>query len=137
MELFKMGVGDDAIDFTTNITVPNFKVNRKPVTEEYTDLNYVVHRETVRQRIEGTFTLKFYSMEDETVNGVVLHGYKTFVDCFNNSLNGEGAVKATVYANNMLKAYEGEFYLDFQAQNTIPFFGSKSYNGFDVTIKER
>lgn len=122
-ELFKIGT----IDFTRFITVPNYEVNQLPVYKEWTDANHVSHHRKIRDRVEGSLTLKFFTVED----------YELFIRTVEENTTEDGYITATFYLNNKLRAYSGNFYFDFEPQNTLPFMGYKNYDGFELEISER
>lgn len=124
MELFKI----DTIDYTNRIVVPSYKVSDMPVSTEWTDSNWTTHRITHARKASGTFTLKFQSPEE----------FQNFMTIVNSLTRKDGTIRCSLYMNNLNGVKEDIFvYLDFDAANTMPYMGTKDYDGFDVTVKER
>lgn len=121
--LFKIG----ANDLTRFITAPDYKVNRVPVTKNWTDANHIVHHRRVRDRIEGSFKVKFWKMED----------YETFINLIEDNTVPDGYISCEVWLNNKLMASQGDFYLEFSPNDFLPFIGSKDYDGIEIKITER
>lgn len=118
------------VDFTSNITVPDYTMNRVDVTDTWTDGNRRDHEYIVRQQISGEFTYKPKTVED-------YHLFcKTVKD--NKIASGEnsGAVLASLYINNENTVVSAYVRLKFEPSDTLPFIGVKNYEGFKVTVKE-
>lgn len=122
MQLFNI----NGTDLTRFIMVPSYKVNEFNIGEEWTDANESDHRDIVRTRVQGSFTLKFHT-EDE---------YWDFMDLVNNNKTSGDYLLVTLFLNNKNKVVSKNIFIDFEAANTLPYFGIKEYSGFDVTIKE-
>lgn len=135
--LFKMGNKD----YTRFIKVPSYKMNSKPVTKEYSDINQVSHAQYVRDQIKGSFTLKFFgdSSYDEAYEGKsAVTNYQEFLSEYQRLRQLNGDIEITVYVNNLnaLKTINAK--MEMEPANTMPYMNSgKSYDGFDVTITER
>lgn len=133
MEIFKIG----STDFSSNVVVPNYKVNRNPDYDSYEDCNYVTHKYIKRRKVSGELSLKFYSMDDFIDTGVVIHGYRTFINAYNSAQNVDGSIEATFYLNKELIQYTGLFDIEFDPNNSIPLYGIKDTEEIKVTITER
>jgi hypothetical protein len=135
--LFKMG----NVDYTRFITVPDYKVTSKPITKEYTDINQVSHKEFVRNKVSGSFTLKFFDdmAYDEAYNGkTAAQNFQDFFTAYNSLRAANGLIQIEVYVNNLNTTKKIQAYMDMDPANTMPYMeGGKEYNGFDVTITER
>ena len=137
MSLFKMGNKD----YTRFITVPSYKVTSKPVTKEYSDINQITHKEFIRNKISGSFTLKFF--DDSSYSEVETHksaaeNFQEFFEYYQQLKSNSGLITITVYVNNLNSTKEIQAYIDMEPSNTMPYMNSgKSYEGFDVTITER
>ena len=114
-------------DFTTFITAPSYKVNSLDVYEEWTDANKITHRDVVRTRVSGGFTLKFETKQE----------YDSFFTIYNTNKAPGGYITATLFINNLGTSLTKNVFLEMEPANTIPFFGAKSYDGFEVTVRER
>lgn len=137
LALFKMGNKD----YTRFITVPSYKVSSKPITKEYQDINGVTHKEFIRDQISGSFTLKFYddsSYEDVSTTLSAADNFQEFFDEYQRLKQKSGLITITVYVNNLNITKEIQAYMEMEPANTMPYMnGGKSYDGFEVTIKER
>lgn len=125
--LFKMG----AYDLTEHIVVPTYKVNEQPEYEEWKDANYTVHREIVRTKVQGDFTVNFSSVSE----------YEEFLQAVEDNTVEDGSTHATVYLHN--KAHDDQgitktcyVFIDFDPADTFPVLGTED-SGFDITISER
>jgi hypothetical protein len=125
MPLLTIGIHD----YTENIKMPTYKVNEIDVYNEWTDANGRNHRDIYRTSIEGSFTLWFDDIEryEQFLNDISYGVTKTT----------EGYNILTVYINNKNERKTGYFYMDIQMANNVPYFGKKTHEGFEVTIKER
>lgn len=123
MDLFKMGDKN----LTSNITVPSYKVNRQPSYNEWTDANHTRHRDIYRWVIRGTFTLLFVKQED----------YFEFITLLETITEADGSTPVSIYVNNLNKVVDTKVFITIDPANTLPFYGARSYEGFEVTIEER
>ena len=114
-------------DYSSCVKVPSWNVNTLPVYEEWTDANYVTHRDILRNRVSGKFTLVFHDEEK----------YYQYLDDIANGTTPEGYIILTVYSNNTNALSTGNFFLDQSIKNSIPIIGSKDFEGIEVTINER
>lgn len=133
MEIFKIG----SVDFSSNVVVPEYDINRILDYDSYEDCNHVTHKFVKRRKVSGNFSLKFYSMDDRVEQGVVVHGYRTFVQTMNSSRKSDGSWNATLYLNNELIQYTGNFDLDYKAKNNQPLYGIKDTESIQVSVEER
>jgi len=136
--LFKMG----NTDYTRFITIPSYKVNSKPVTKEYTDINQVSHKQFIRNKVSGSFTLKFFddnSYPDVLTTKTAVENYQDFFNAYNNLKSANGLIELEVYINNLNQTKQIKAFMEMEPSNTLPYMndGTKSYDGFDVTITER
>lgn len=126
MELFKMG----EYDLTPHIVVPTYKVNNLPKYEDWVDANYVTHREVVRHCLSGSFTVKFWSIDE----------YDEFLEAVDATAMIDNSHHVTAYAANedsaqtMKSAY---VFIDFDPEQVLPVIGTEDDDGFEVTITER
>lgn len=126
-QLFKMG----AYDLTEHIVVPTYKVNDLPEYEEWKDANYTIHREIVRTKIQGSFTVKFSSLSE----------YEEFLQAVENNTVDDGSTSATVYSHNKVHDDQGivrttYVFMDFDPVDALPVQGSDD-SSFEITITER
>lgn len=124
MELFMIG----GRDFTKNITVPNYKVNEKPVYDEYIDANKKVHRDTLRHQVEGSISFLFYDVEK----------YYEFLDVIRDNTNVEGYVTVSLYINNKRTFETKNVFIDLgDLPELEPVIGLKGNVSFDISILEQ
>lgn len=121
----------NGIDFTTQITVPNYRVNRKDVCDTWVDGNKYEHSYIVRQQIEGAFTFRPESVEM----------YHLFCQTINENKiktgRYSGAVLASVYINNENTTANAYVRLTFDPKDELPFIdANRKVDGFEVTLKE-
>ena len=137
MSLFKMGNND----YTRFITMPSYKVNSKPVTKEYQDVNMTTHKEFIRNKVSGSFTLKFFddSSYDEAYSGrTAAQNFQEFFNDYERQRAANGLITITVYVNNLNTTKQIQAYMEMEPADTMPYMnGGKTYDGFDVTITER
>lgn len=125
--LFKMGV----YDLTEHIVVPTYKVNEQPEYEEWKDANYTVHREIVRTKVKGSFSVVFSSLSE----------YEEFLQAVEDHTIEDGSTQVTVYLHN--KAHDDQgitkqayLFIDFDPQDALPIMGSED-SEFEITVSER
>lgn len=123
MELFKIG----DTDLTSNILVPTYKINSHPSYYEWTDANYTKHRDIRRRIIQGDFTIKFVKQED----------YFNFITLLENNTEADGSTPVSIYVNNLNKVSETKVFITIDPTNTLPLYGVRKYDGFQVSIEER
>ena len=100
MSLFKMA----NVDYTRFITMPSYKVISEPVTEEYTDINKISHAQYIRDKISGSFTLKFYddsAYEDVETTKTAAENFQDFFDAYQTHRQPNGDITIEVYVNNL------------------------------------
>ena len=135
--LFKMG----NVDYTRFITMSSYQVNSEPITEEYEDVNKLSHPQFIRNKISGSFTLKFFDdmSYDEAYNGkTAAQNYKDFFSAYNSLRAANGLITIEVYVNNLDTTKTIQAKMKMDPKNEMPYMdGGKSYDGFDVTITER
>ena len=135
--LFVMG----GVDYTRFITVPSYKVVSKPVTKGYEDITQTSHKQFVRNKISGSFTLKFFSdssYDDVSTHRSAIENFQNFFDSYNRLKSANGLITITVYVNNLNVTKEIQAYMEMEPADTMPYMDtSKSYDGFDVTITQK
>lgn len=116
-------------DFTHHITVPSYKVNKNQSYEEWTDSNYVTHREITRTKVSGNFKLLY----DEIVE---LDEFFDTIEALK-AASDDGSIEATVYLNNLHTTETVHVFVSYSPSNEKPFFQKQKVSGFEVTIEER
>lgn len=119
--LFKIG----GRDYTRNIPVPNYTVNRLPSYYEWTDANRLTHRDVVRYQIAGDFKVRFASKAE----------YLDFIHTIRDGMT-RGYVTCELYVNNEDRTMTADCFIDFAPSNLLPLAG-QTFDALDVTIVER
>lgn len=121
-------------DLTSHITVPSYKVSEFPVYEEWKDANKVTHRDVIRYRVQGSFTMYFDTDAE----------YWDFINLIEENRTLDDYVIATVALNNKKdlnnrepKIVTKSFYISFDPVNNGPLYQRKAHEGMEVTIEER
>ena len=115
------------LDLTTFIQVPTYKVSLKDGYDEWTDNNKVLHRDINAQHAEGSFSIKFETVEQFQTFMIVMRDYK----------KQNGAYDCSVFCNNTLSVLNTEMFIDFDAANVMPYIGAKDYDAIDITVTQR
>lgn len=115
-------------NLSTHIPMGTYNVNMLEEYEEWTDSNYDIHRKLLRNRIEGTFDLKFKSIAD----------YETFLDVLTKAktTTGQNYIEMDAFATNKGASYNKKFYYEFTPKNQLPMMADSKNDAFTVTIKE-
>ena len=115
------------MDLTNYIEVPSYKVNLIDGYEEWVDCNKVTHRDTHSRKAQGTFNLRFPTLEEYQTFMVVMKDYK----------KQNGSYDCSVFCNNYLATINVEMFIDFEPANVMPYIGAKDYDSIDVTVQQR
>ena len=115
------------LDLTRFIEVPTYRVNLKDGYDEWTDMNKTDHHDINKQKAEGTFSLKFETLEQFQAFLIVMKTYK----------KQNGSYDCSVYCTNTLSTINAEMYIDFDPANVMPYIGSKDYDSIEVTVNQR
>ena len=116
-------------NFTQHIKVPSWKVNKEPKYEEWTDANYLTHREITRYQVNGTFTLVYDDISD----------FWEFFDLVESikASNPLGVVAMRVYLNNTGTTETINAFITYTLPNEKPHMNIGQLAEFEVTIKEQ
>jgi hypothetical protein len=115
------------LDLTQAIEVPTYRVNMKDGYDEWTDMNKVDHHDINKQKAEGTFSVKFQTLEEFQTFLIVMKDYK----------KSNGAYDCSVYCTNLLTTINAEMYIDFDPPNVMPYIGYKDYDSIEITVNQR
>ena len=115
------------MDLTEYITVPSYKVNLIDGYDEWTDNNKVTHRDIVSRKAQGSFSVKFETLEE----------FQSFILVMKNYKKQNGAYDCTVFCNNALTTINTEMFIDFDAANIMPYIGAKDYDAIELTVSQR
>lgn len=115
-------------DLSSHIPMGGYRVNVLEEYEEWTDSNYDIHRKLLRNRVEGTFELKFKSISD----------YEDFLSAITKArtTTGQNYIEMDAFATNKGVSYNKKFYIEFEPKNDLPFMADSKNDSFTVTIKE-
>ncbi|MDT3387060.1 MAG: hypothetical protein LIR46_04760, partial [Bacteroidota bacterium] len=95
--------------------------------EEWVDCNKVTHRDTHSRKAQGSFNLRFPTLEEYQTFMVVMKDYK----------KQNGSYDCSVFCNNYLTTINVEMFIDFEPANVMPYIGAKDYDSIDVTVQQR
>lgn len=123
MELFV--IGDN--NYTSNITVPSYNVNKKNVVTEWTDVTKTKHQDVIRTCIEGDFEMLFDTLEE----------LDAFLDDVENNTTTGNYIHASFYDNKTRQLVESDYFIEFELPNDRPFYRIKAHDPFQVKIEER
>ena len=110
------------------IPMGTYEVNVSEEFEEWTDSNYDIHRKLLRNRVEGSFGLKFSDITDYERFLTVLSLAKT--------ATGQNYIEMDAFATNMGTRYTKKFYYQFKPKNDLPYMAEGKNDAFTFTIKE-
>ena len=118
----------NGIDYTSHITVSNpYTVNKEDVYEEWTDANYKKHKELLRSRVAGSFTMLFNDPNE----------YLSFLSLLNEMKEADGTTLASFYCNNIDDVVTSRYFITCTPANEMPFMGVKSISGLSITVEEQ
>lgn len=115
------------LDLTEFIQMPTYKVSLKDGYDEWTDNNKVIHHDIHTRRAEGSFSIRFETVEQFQTFMIVMKDYK----------KQNGSYDCSVFCNNTLSVINTEMFIDFDAANVMPYIGVKDYDAIDVTVQQR
>lgn len=120
--------GANTLDLTRNIPLGKYQVNDADNFYEWTDSDYVVHRQITDSKAVGSFTLKFQSVAD-------FEEFINFVESAKDSASG--AINAEVYCMNKHIVKDIDCFLTYSPADTLPQMAEHKNEGFQVDIQER
>ena len=135
MQLFSIATKDEHdetvnIDYTSNITVPSYKVNEVDISDDWEDGNRKKHKNIVRTQVKGNFTMKFFDISSFNAFFETLNANKIATG------DNSGAVLITAYIQNKNITKSFYAFIDADSADTLPLMGSADYEGFEVQIEE-
>ena len=116
-------------DFSDNVIIGTYEVNRVPVYDEWEDAGRKIHRIKARDKVKGSFELFFRTLSE----------YQTFKTAINNntsSTNLSVTVTATVNNTNT-NVPDMDVYLDFSLVRDVDGTGNDMLQKIKVNIEER
>ena len=115
--------GQDMSEF---IDHKNYNVNSEPVYEEWTDANYTLHRDKVRTRVEGSFSIGFTRAAD----------FERFCRLLEMAKNNDETYKIMLYVNDINRIIPVSVFIDAPALRIRDVKNDRSWNTFTVKVKE-
>lgn len=115
-------------NLSRHIPMGSYNVNILEEFEEWTDSNYDIHRKLLRNRVEGTFDLKFKSVEE----------YEGFLNVLTaaKATTGQNYIEMDAFCTNRGAIYNKKFYYEFEPKNDLPQMTDSKNESFTFTIKE-
>lgn len=123
MIFFKIG-NTDLSEFAD---IQNFNINQEDIYEEWTDGNWIFHREIVRTRISGSFKLGFRTETDWTAFLTLIAAEKT----------AAGYFPVTVHVNNTGATETINAFLDMSGANKWDLVNDRFWKVITVTLTQR
>lgn len=120
---FKLG----STDLSPAADIQNWNVNQVDVWQEWTDGNWIDHREIVRQRVEGSFKLGFKTAA----------AWNDFTALLDAARNVAGYYALQVYVNNTASTETVDAFLEISAANKWDLVNSRFWRVVDVKLTER
>lgn len=120
---FKLG----STDLSPAADIQNWKVDQVDVYQEWTDGNWIDHREIVRQRIEGSFQLGFKTESAWTDFTTLLAAAK----------NAAGYYTLQIYVNNLASSETVNAFLEISAANKWDLVNSRFWRVVSVKLQQR
>lgn len=123
MTLFKIGL----TDLSSYADPEKHAVNRADVYEEWTDGNWITHREMVRTRVAGTVVLKFKRSAD----------YSTVLSLLSTARNANGYYSITVYCSNTDTLENIDAFLTYNGETKWDVTTPMVWQGLTITVTQR
>ena len=123
MELFKIGEND----YTSNIVVPSYKVNKANEVSEWVDVTKTKHQDVERTKVAGDFNMLFETLEE----------LDAFLDDVDNNITTGNYIHAYAYDNRSRQLVESDYFISFELTNDRPFYRVKAHDPINVKIEER
>lgn len=116
-------------DYSSHVVAEEYKVNLKPVYQEWTDGGQVKHRDVVGQKLNGTFQMFFKTQTD----------LQTFLTALATNKTSDNTYPVQLKANNdtidSLQASTNVF-LDFEPVRKRNAKWADVFDVFEVTVEE-
>lgn len=116
-------------DYSSHVVAEEYKVNLKPVYQEWTDGGQVKHRDVVGQKLKGTFQMFFKTQSD----------LQTFLTALATNKTSDNTYPVQLKANNdtidSLQASTNVF-LDFEPVRKRNAKWADVFDVFEVTVEE-
>lgn len=114
-------------DFSEHIDRQNYAVDNETVTVPWTDINGTEHRDFVRTRLSGRFTLGYSDAS----------AFAAAIAAISAALATNGYASCSVYANNDGVTHAADCYLTLRGGAKYDFDNSRQWQTVDVELLER
>lgn len=121
--LFKVG----NTDLTDYLDIQGYNVNKTEEFSEWTDANYVHHRNVVRTRLSGSFRLGFKNTAEVT----------SFLNVLDTNVQPGNYYPASVFANNDNTLHSASIYLDGVAEIKRDLVNDRVWHEYEIDLEER
>lgn len=123
MVFFKIG----STDLTAYADIQNYNINKADVFQNWTDGNWVDHRDMVRTRITGTILLGFKTAAS----------WSAFLALLTSQRNAAGYYPVTVYVNNTGTTETIDAFLDMTNATKWDLVNDRFWRVQTVTVTQR
>lgn len=114
-------------DYTRNIVVPSYQVERLPVYVTWTDANHITHRDIVRYQFKGSMKLRFRCPD----------AAQAWLQHLAAATTEGGYAPCALYDERTNAVYDAECFHDFKLPDDLPLYGTGEQADITVTITER
>ena len=114
-------------DFSEAVDRQNYAVDNETVTVPWTDINGTEHRDFVRTRLTGRFTLGY---SDATA-------FAAAISAISSAVATNGYASCSVYANNDGTTHTADCYLTLRGGAKYDFTNDRQWQTVDVELLER
>lgn len=112
-------------DFTNNILLPTYKVNKNGVYITWEDSQHKEHKKYVRDKISGDFQMYFDTMDE----------FEAFTKAV--KTNDDGYTYVYAYCTNILEYFSFYATIEWDPSDILPLIGVEQYDGITIKITER
>ena len=123
MTFFQIG----STDLTSFADIQNYSINKEDVYQEWTDGNWIDHREIARTRISGTVQLGFKTAQSWTAFQTLLAAQK----------NAAGYFPVTLYVNNTGTTETIDAFLDMTNNSKWDLVNDRFWKVQTVKVTQR
>lgn len=123
---FKIGSSSTG-DLSVFADIQNYDVNMVDVYQEWTDGNWITHRDIVRTRIQGTVKLGFKTATD----------WNAFIALLNATRDEAGYFPITVWVNNTATSETINAFLDMVGSGKWDLVNSRFWRVITISVTQR
>lgn len=124
---FKLGSSSSSGDLSAFADIQNYNVNKADVYQDWTDGNWISHREIVRTRISGTVTLGFKTATD----------WNAFISLLNSTRTAAGYFPVTVWVNNTGASESIDAFLDLAGTGKWDLANNRFWRVITISVTQR